>query len=292
MTWVIFSLFIYLFLMISLIYENSSSVKRILSTIFLLLILVTVKLDGVPHYTKSDIEFIKNEILVDRINHQINVPGVNDRSTPIESKMPVNVNGGVPFFELEEVDTNVLYHNSEPLDELGRATMTEALIGHYSIPAQTNNQSLAYIVPSGWLQKRYTNISRGGWLYNKTHLIPYGLTGNSHLENMITGTNYLNNELDRYVKIILYYINTYEMTVRVRVTPAYTGNNLLPSGIYFEAFSVEDLGESIMINSYIPNRQPGIDIDYKDGSSEGPDLIIPNELEKIIPKDRQHQIKA
>lgn len=38
-----------------------------------------------------------------------------------------------------------------------------------------------------------------------------------------------------------------------------------------EGFSIEDNGEGLMFNIYIPNIQPNVEIDYSDGSSVGPE---------------------
>lgn len=38
-----------------------------------------------------------------------------------------------------------------------------------------------------------------------------------------------------------------------------------------EGFSIEDNGEGLMFNVYIPNVQPGVEINYADGSSIGPE---------------------
>lgn len=288
----LFSLFVSIFILFYSVYRNTTKLKRVSSAICLIVLVVTLKLDVVLEYTKEDIEYIKNEIRIERISNQISLDNVVDTSKPITTNVPVNVNDGTPFFDLDNIKTNVQYHESKPLDELGRTTESNALIGNYLLQDLKNTHSLLYMVPSGWEQKRYTNVSRGGWLYEKVHLIPYHLTGNSYPENMITGTNYLDKILNNYAKVILYHVEKYDSPVRVRVTPVYEDENLLPSGIYIEAYSVEDSGQSIMINSYIPNRQPGIKIDYMDGSSDGPELIVPIEPETIVPRDNEYRIRV
>ena len=55
--------------------------------------------------------------------------------------------------------------------------------------------------------------------------------------------------------------------VAYRVTPIYDGNNLVCSGVQMEAYSIEDKGEGIEFNVYCYNVQPGIRINYADGSS-------------------------
>lgn len=56
--------------------------------------------------------------------------------------------------------------------------------------------------------------------------------------------------------------------VLYRVTPVYDGNNLVASGVIMEAWSVEDNGQGISFNVFVYNVQPGVIIDYSDGSSK------------------------
>ena len=60
--------------------------------------------------------------------------------------------------------------------------------------------------------------------------------------------------------------------VLYRVTPVYEGNNLLANGVHMEAYSIEDAGDGICFNVFCYNAQPGITIDYTDGSSSGPPM--------------------
>ena len=47
-----------------------------------------------------------------------------------------------------------------------------------------------------------------------------------------------------------------------RVTPVFEGENLVASGVWMEAESVEDNGQGVSFNVYVYNVQPGIEIDY------------------------------
>ena len=55
--------------------------------------------------------------------------------------------------------------------------------------------------------------------------------------------------------------------VLYRVIPVFEGNELLARGVQMEALSVEDQGEGICFNVFVYNVQPGVEIDYADGSS-------------------------
>lgn len=46
--------------------------------------------------------------------------------------------------------------------------------------------------------------------------------------------------------------------VLYRVTPVFSGDNLVASGVHMEAKSVEDNGEGVLFNVYCFNAQPGI----------------------------------
>ena len=56
--------------------------------------------------------------------------------------------------------------------------------------------------------------------------------------------------------------------VLYRVTPVFSGNNLVASGVQMEAMSVEDKGAGISFNVFCYNVQPGVEINYADGKSK------------------------
>ena len=52
-----------------------------------------------------------------------------------------------------------------------------------------------------------------------------------------------------------------------RVTPKYTGNNLVADGVLMEAYSVEDNGKTVQFCVFVNNIQPDVVIDYATGES-------------------------
>jgi len=182
----------------------------------------------------------------------------------------VVVNDNVPYFSNEDISSTEVYHENGELDSLGRVTAANALIGVESMPAEERGD-ISDIEPTGWDQARYAGIGSGGWLYNRSHLIGHQLTGNDEPENIMTGTRWFNEEMIPFENFVADYIESTENHVRYRVTPVFEDDNLLASGAYMEGFSIEDNGEEIMFNIYIPNRQPDVEIDYADGSSVGPE---------------------
>ena len=123
---------------------------------------------------------------------------------------------------------------------------------------------------SGWVQKRYDNIIKDKYSYNRCHLIGWQLSGeNDNKKNLITGTRYLNTEgMLPFENKVAEYIDKNESNhVLYRVTPIFDGDNKLASGVQMEAWSVEDDGKGIHFNVYCYNVQPGIVIDYATGES-------------------------
>lgn len=53
----------------------------------------------------------------------------------------------------------------------------------------------------------------------------------------------------------------------MRVTPDFRDDELVARGVQIEALSVEDNGESLCLNVYCYNIQPGVIIDYATGES-------------------------
>ena len=155
-----------------------------------------------------------------------------------------------------------------PLDYLNRCGYAMACVGQESMPTEERG-SIGQIKPSGWHTVKYDCVD-GKYLYNRCHLIGYQLTGeNSNEQNLITGTRYMNVEgMLPFENVVADYIEETGNHVLYRVTPIFDGNNLLARGVQMEALSVEDGGEGVCFNVYVYNSQPGVQIDYTDGSSQ------------------------
>lgn len=178
----------------------------------------------------------------------------------------VTLNGNKPFFDTNDLLPNVFLHLSE-LDELGRSGMAIACVGQETV--NKNERESAYgINPSGWQSVKYDSVE-GGYLYNRCHLIGYQLAGVSiKLRNLITGTRYFNvSGMLQFENIVAYNIEKHKVHVIYRVTPVYSGNELIARGVVMEAFSIEDSGKSVCFCVYVHNFQPGIEIDYSTGDS-------------------------
>ena len=183
------------------------------------------------------------------------------------------INNNIPYFTGNDYSTESFEHYSD-LDSLGRCGVAYANIGIDIMPTAERGP-IGQVKPSGWKTVKY-DIVDGKYLYNRCHLIGYQLSGeNANEKNLITGTRYLNVQgMLPFENKVANYVKETNNHVLYRVTPIYDGNNLLASGVLMEAKSVEDNGGGICFNVYVYNVQPGITIDYTDGSSS---LINTNE---------------
>ena len=206
---------------------------------------------------------------LDGLKDYIKGPTVTLDSIPTYSGQPyVSVNDGVPFFEDEDYTTKA-YESYSSLDSLGRCGVTMACIGVEIMPTEERGD-INSVTPTGWQNKNYgAELVEGGWLYNRAHLIGHQLTGeNANERNLITGTRYMNTKgMLPFENMVADYIKETENHVIYRVTPFFDGYNLLASGVLMEAYSVEDEGDGICFCVYVYNVQPGIYLDYSDGSN-------------------------
>ena len=178
----------------------------------------------------------------------------------------VELNGNVPYFTYEELSTTAFELYSE-LDSLGRCGACYANICKEIMPTEERG-SIGMVKPTGWHTVKYDCIT-DRYLYNRCHLIGYQLAGeNANEKNLITGTRYLNVDgMLPFENEVADYVDETDNHVLYRVTPVFSDDNLVASGVIIEAKSVEDKGAGVQFNVYCYNVQPGISIDYIDGQS-------------------------
>ena len=182
----------------------------------------------------------------------------------------VEINGGDPFFEEQEI-TDDAFESYSPLDALGRCGVAFACIGIEIMPTE-EREDIASVTPSGW---EYGGISNNntydfvenGYIYNRCHLIGFQLAGeNDNERNLITGTRYLNIEgMLPFENMVADYVEKTGNHVMYRVTPIFSGLDYVARGVLMEAYSVEDNGRGICFCVYAYNVQPGVTIDYFTG---------------------------
>ncbi len=190
------------------------------------------------------------------------------------------LNDGEPYFTDDEIERakQGSFTDYDGLDALGRANGVMASINYADLPTGERNDSdtLHNIYPAGWNQVKYgSEYIEGEYLYNRSHALMYALGGETSERNIFTGTRYLNASLMLpYEEEALSYVKSNENgRLLYRVTPVYEGENLVPSGVLMEALSLDSIyskkpdGANLKYCVYMPNIQPGINIDYADGSS-------------------------
>lgn len=197
------------------------------------------------------------------------IQSVSVEDIPAYTNSPyVVINENVPDFDLSKKQDS--YQIYSDLHDLGRTLDAEACLSKDMMSTEERN-SISSIHPSGWHSIQDDSIP-GGSLWNRCHLIAYQLTGVNDERNLITGTRYLNVEgMLPFEEMVADYIRETDNHVLYRVTPYYEGDNLVASGVFMEAYSLEDKGDGICFHVYCYNVMPSVEIDYKTG-----DAVIEN----------------
>lgn len=179
----------------------------------------------------------------------------------------VAVNNNEPLFTDDEKKNDQSFEEYAPLDDLGRCGMADSCVGRELMPTEARG-NIGQVKPTGWHSVKYDCVD-GKNLYNRCHLIGYQLTAeNANDRNLITGTRYLNVDgMLPFENMVADYIKETDNHVLYRVTPIFSGDNLVADGVLMEAYSVEDGGEGVTFCVYAYNVQPGVTIDYATGDS-------------------------
>ena len=202
-----------------------------------------------------------------KVVHTGTASAFNAADVPAYSGEPYTaVNNNEPYFTSDNLTTEAFENYSE-LDALGRCGVAYANVCLETMPTEKRG-SISEVKPTGWHSVKYDNVD-GKSLYNRCHLIGYQLTAeNANQQNLITGTRYLNVDgMLPFENMVADYVKETDNHVLYRVTPIFTGDNLVADGVLMEGYSVEDEGEGICFCVYAYNVQPGITIDYATGDS-------------------------
>ena len=175
----------------------------------------------------------------------------------------ITVNNNDPAFSKNDLSTaKGAWAAYSDLDSLNRVTDANALLNRSLMPS-AKREPLTWN-PTGWHNKKTAH----GWLYNRSHLIGYQLTGeNNNPKNLMTGTQTLNSPLmlAHEMDIAYYLKQSNDHYVRYEVKPIFRGNELVARGVQMRAQSIGD--NTIHFNVYIFNVEPGYTINYADGTS-------------------------
>ncbi len=188
----------------------------------------------------------------------------------------ITVNNNEPFFTDKDLTSTEVFEYYSELDSLGRCGIAYANICKEIMPADGEERGeIGQVKPTGWHTATYPDVISDRYLYNRCHLIGWQLAGeNANKLNLITGTRYLNIEgMLPFENMIDDYVDETNHHVLYRVTPYYTGDNLIADGVLMEAHSVEDNKLVFCIWAY--NVQPYVYIDYVTGDSYQIDTAIP-----------------
>ena len=175
----------------------------------------------------------------------------------------ITVNNNDPAFSKNDLSTaKGAWAAYSDLDSLNRVTDANALLNRSLMPS-AKREPLTWN-PTSWHNKKTAH----GWLYNRSHLIGYQLTGeNNNPKNLMTGTQTLNSPLmlAHEMDIAYYLKQSNDHYVRYEVKPIFRGNELVARGVQMRAQSIGD--NTIHFNVYIFNVEPGYTINYADGTS-------------------------
>ena len=202
-----------------------------------------------------------------KVVHTGTASAFNAADVPAYSGEPYTaVNNNEPYFTSDNLTTEAFENYSE-LDALGRCGVAYANVCLETMPTEKRG-SISEVKPTGWHSVKYDNVD-GKSLYNRCHLIGYQLTAeNANQQNLITGTRYLKVDgMLPFENMVADYVKETDNHVLYRVTPIFTGDNLVADGVLMEGYSVEDEGDGICFCVYAYNVQPGITIDYATGDS-------------------------
>ena len=179
----------------------------------------------------------------------------------------IAVNDNMPDFDEDDL-TEDSFEMYSDLDSLGRCGVCYANVGQDLMPTEKRG-SIGSVKPTGWVTSKYDFVD-GKYLYNRCHLLGYQLTAeNANERNLITGTRYMNTEgMLPFENLVADYVRESGGHVLYRVTPVFYGDELVARGVQMEGFSVEDKGASVCFNVFVYNVQPGVTIDYADGSNQ------------------------
>lgn len=194
------------------------------------------------------------------------------------------LNNNIPAFDPSDYD-GIPFESYEDLDDLGRCGVCTAAVGIETMPTEKRGE-IGMIKPSGWHLDKYDFVD-GKYLYNRCHLLGYQLTGeNANSKNLVTGTRYLNTKgMLPFEDEIASYVKKTDNHVLYRVTPVFSGDELICRGVAMEGWSVEDSGASVCFNVFCYNVQPGVVIDYATGENHADEAYTATTVTSVTSTD-------
>jgi DNA-entry nuclease len=201
-------------------------------------------------------------------NQQVNTTNNDDLANlNFDGKNQVlMINNNHATFSKEDLSLNKgNWQTFSNLDQYNRVGVANAMLNKSMMPKAKRER--LYVNPTGWKNKQITVNGKREWLYNRSHLIGFQFTGeNNNIKNLMTGTRSFNDPgMLVYEDQVATYLRTTGNNVRYQVEPIFRGNELVARGVHMMAKSVED--NRLEFNVYIFNVEPGVVINYADGTS-------------------------
>lgn len=205
----------------------------------------------------------------------VSVPNFTYTDIPKYNGEPfVVINNNKPLFTEKEIAyaKSKAYEYYGDLDHLGRAIYGQASIDETIRPKKgEKRERISNVRPTGFKSIKYDFIDNGGWLYNRSHLLGYQLTGeNANPKNLITGTREFNaGSMLPFENLVADYLKENKNRKALyRVTAIYKDDDLVARGVLMEALSLNDDDyDDLEYCVFIYNVQQGIEINYKNGDN-------------------------
>ena len=225
---------------------------------------------------------------------QSEIADLVEKQAPAPAGVPyATINRNLPFFTREEIGyaRRHAFERYSRLDHLARCGTASARIGHEVMPTGRRG-AIGMVRPSGWQVARYDHVE-GRYLYNRCHLIGYQLAGeNANPLTLITCTRYMNTKgMLPFENRVADYVRETGNHVLYRVTPVFRESDLVARGALMEAWSLEDEGK-VHFNVFTYNIQPGVAINYADGSSHAAGDAASDDAVAVRKSIERHRRKA
>ena len=240
-------------------YKSNKNIntKQLITTLIIFIIII------IGAYIVEKVDFNLNNIETNaNVFEKISYSSLKD-IPEYTSEICVGINDNKPYFNESDYTTKA-FENYSDLDYLRRCRVAYVNVCKEIMPPGGDERGdISSIRPTGWKQTKFN----GEYLYNRCHLIAHSLSDeDANKQNLITGTSYFNTQgMLPIERLVLEYINKNQNNhVLYRVTPIFTGENLLASGVEMEAYSVEDNGK-LFFNVFVYNVQPGANLNYETG---------------------------
>lgn len=209
-------------------------------------------------------------------SHELKIQGV-EASSPKDAIIFMNSSDKFAVIKntssLEQLSRIKKSCSIPKLDSLGRPQAITMYLSKNDLVSYKDKPIIPEdIKPSGWIRSKFVKnnetyeILDGKEIYIKRQIV--GLISDVSEGNIITSTQFMDETISEFESMIFKYLkNNKKNHVIYRAMPFFDEDNKLASGVQIEAYSVEDNGEGVCFNVFCYNKQPGINISYKNGAN-------------------------